>query len=681
MAGAFHRAGVEDFVLSLVRRSSVRPSQFVQGMLLVGALALGASCSDGNSTAPNNLTVSRASLSIAPTFQAIAPAIPAITLSRIVGTLIGPRNDSTVVQSVFARDTALLAFDVHFSGASELFTLDIAAYDLQGVIAYRGSEQILIKTGKSANIVSPTLLYAAPDAKLTSLHVISGGSSLPAGSATPFTVAGTGANGVAITPIHVGWSSSDVSVATVDDNGVVRAGSFEGSTYIIARTALNLVDSVSVKIKAPVNKISIAPAPAELLRGNLATLKADLRDIGDHPIDGRTVAWTTSDASIATVSADGVVSGLKIGTATITATVEGMAATSLVNVLTPLDHIKLTPAALSFVSLTATATITPNLVAKTGGSTAGSVVIYKTSDSSVARIDDKGTVTAVGNGAAKLTASADGVADTANVTVKQVTASLVVLPKVSTVLSLGASTTFVATAYDAMHVPFAAASIAWTTSNPSIAVISPTGTATAVRAGSAAITATADGLSDVGTFNVSPVGSYLLLLTDKVQIAIGGVAVLKPKLVDANGNVLGDVTATLTNTTPGIAVLTGNTLTGLTAGTAHVNAVFGGLTAGIDVLFLGSTSVANSVTVNPPQVVLGSGSDQQFSVVEDVPVTWSVNGIVGGNSAFGTINTQGLYRAPTLASGSLGLQLINVCAAAVNFSAQGCARVSINAPH
>jgi len=58
-----------------------------------------------------------------------------------------------------------------------------------------------------------------------------------------------------------------------------------------------------------------------------------------------------------------------------------------------------------------------------------------------------------------------------------------------------------------------------------------------------------------------------------------------------------------------------------------------------------------SVAVSPTQAALQVGKTQQFtssvSGSSDTSVTWSVNGVTGGNSTVGTISTAGLYTAPS----------------------------------
>lgn len=53
------------------------------------------------------------------------------------------------------------------------------------------------------------------------------------------------------------------------------------------------------------------------------------------------------------------------------------------------------------------------------------------------------------------------------------------------------------------------------------------------------------------------------------------------------------------------------------------------------------------ITVSPESVVITLGATKQFvSDPADVAVTWSVNGIQGGNDIIGTIDANGVYKAP-----------------------------------
>ncbi len=63
-----------------------------------------------------------------------------------------------------------------------------------------------------------------------------------------------------------------------------------------------------------------------------------------------------------------------------------------------------------------------------------------------------------------------------------------------------------------------------------------------------------------------------------------------------------------------------------------------------------SGPTANGMTLTPSNGTLRAGATLQFSAAvtgnSNQAVTWSVNGVVSGNSTFGTIDTTGMYHAP-----------------------------------
>lgn len=119
----------------------------------------------------------------------------------------------------------------------------------------------------------------------------------------------------------VSWQSSTPAVATITADGLVTAVA-GGTTYIRA-TAAGRTDSIAIRVRFPVGTIQIAPATVTLTREATQALTATTLDTEGATVTGRTLVWSTSDATIATVSAAGLVSASATneGTATITATV------------------------------------------------------------------------------------------------------------------------------------------------------------------------------------------------------------------------------------------------------------------------------------------------------------------------------------------------------------------------
>lgn len=95
-------------------------------------------------------------------------------------------------------------------------------------------------------------------------------------------------------------------------------------------------------IPAPFEKLAVAylylvvsPDSAEIEVGETVQLTAKLYEFGGEEIEIGEVKWETSDEEIATVDENGLVKGVDIGKATITATYEGFSDTASIRVVAP----------------------------------------------------------------------------------------------------------------------------------------------------------------------------------------------------------------------------------------------------------------------------------------------------------------------------------------------------------
>jgi len=88
------------------------------------------------------------------------------------------------------------------------------------------------------------------------------------------------------------------------------------------------------------------------------------------------------------------------------------------------------------------------------------------------------------------------------------------------------------------------------------------------------------------------------------------------------------------------------------------------------------------VTVSPTTANLSPGGTEQFSAAvtgtTNTAVTWSAGGVQGGNSTFGTINSQGLYTAPPNLPNPIGIKIVATSIADGTKSASATARVHDN---
>src|SRR5207249_10482029 len=95
---------------------------------------------------------------------------------------------------------------------------------------------------------------------------------------------------------------------------------------------------------AAVAPVTVSPATVSISVGQLLQLTATPKDSAGAALTGRTVMWTSSNASVATVSSSGLVTGSVAGTATITAISEGKTGSAAVTVApVPVASVTISP--------------------------------------------------------------------------------------------------------------------------------------------------------------------------------------------------------------------------------------------------------------------------------------------------------------------------------------------------
>ncbi|MBD5175071.1 MAG: leucine-rich repeat protein, partial [Bacteroidales bacterium] len=128
------------------------------------------------------------------------------------------------------------------------------------------------------------------------------------------------------------WATSDAGVTTVDQTGTVTA-QHAGTATITATTANGLEAVCEVTVVAKVvepTDITLNLTTAKIIEGETVQLTAS---VAPADVTDATVTWTSSDETVATVDQTGLVSGVKMGPATITATTaNGLTAQCVVTV-------------------------------------------------------------------------------------------------------------------------------------------------------------------------------------------------------------------------------------------------------------------------------------------------------------------------------------------------------------
>jgi formylglycine-generating enzyme required for sulfatase activity len=134
------------------------------------------------------------------------------------------------------------------------------------------------------------------------------------------------------------WASSDTTKATVNADGLVTGVAVGAATITVTTADGNKTASCAVTVTAPVavTGISLNKTTLSVGAGGTETLIAT---VAPADATNKAVSWTSDNEGVATVSADGVVSGVAVGTATITVTTAdgGKTVTCAVTVTAPVS--------------------------------------------------------------------------------------------------------------------------------------------------------------------------------------------------------------------------------------------------------------------------------------------------------------------------------------------------------
>ena len=303
---------------------------------------------------------------------------------------------------------------------------------------------------------------------------------------------------------RVAWSSSNTSVATVDENGIVTPKA-NGRAIITATTTdgTNLSATCAVTVAIATTGISLDKTSLSFGDVYSSTRETLTATISPDNAANKSITWKSSNSTVATVSSTGVVSPKGYGTATITATTSdgtNLSATCevVVNVATT---VTLDQTALFFNPSDAPQQLTATVLPE---SAANRNVQWTTSNSNVATVSSTGVVTPKGSGTATITATTtDGTAKEAKcaVTVAVVTTSIS-LDKTSLLFNdLFSTKTLTATV---LPDNTANKTVTWESSNTAVAEVSGSGVVTPKGYGTAIITATTtDGSNMSATCDVT----------------------------------------------------------------------------------------------------------------------------------------------------------------------------------
>jgi len=376
---------------------------------------------------------------------------------------------------------------------------------------------------------APVTVTAATLVALT-IHVPV--TSIAKGTTFPLTATGNFTDGTTQDlTTQVSWTSTDNTIVQVSNasgtEGVVT-GINIGSTLINA-TLNGITGSGSVAVTAAtLTSIVVAPSPSSIAKGASVLLTATgvYTDLTTQDLTSQ-VSWTSADNTIAQVSnvsgSNGLVTGLGVGSTSITATLNGTSSSATVTV---------TPAVLSSISVTpGSSSIAKGTTVKltaTGNYSDGSTqdlttqVSWTSADNTVAQVANvsgsNGLVTGLGVGSTTIIATFNGTSGSTTVTVTAATLNSISVTPGSSSIAKGTTVKLTATgSYSDGSTQDLTSQVSWTSADNTVAQVSnvsgSNGLVTGLGVGSTSITATLNGISGSATVTVTAATLTQLVIT------------------------------------------------------------------------------------------------------------------------------------------------------------------------
>jgi len=493
-----------------------------------------------------------------------------------------------------------------------------------------GSATITAKTQDGGFSAASSVTVSNVNVATTGVTVAPASTSLTVGATATLTASVLPANASNKT---VSWSSNNTAVATVNGSGVVTGVAAGTATITVTTQSGGFTASAAITVTSntvPTTGVAVTPTSASVNVGATTSLVAT---VAPSNATNKSVTWSSSNPSIATVNGAGVVTGVAAGSATITATTAngGFTASSTITVVgggntgTPCANptnaaLPLTQNGVGDVCFVSSGTVSfvnswnMQLVEINGVD-----FTNKWANSLPARINGNyyfHYVATVPWAHFEVNGTSSGGTNTVAVT------GVAVTPATASIATGGSVSLSAAVA------PATASNktVAWTSSNTSVATVNASGSVTGVAAGSATITAkTQDGgftsSAAVTVTNLNIPVTDVSVSPTTASVAAGSTTTLSALVSPANAT---NKTVTWSSSAPAVATVnSAGVVTGVTAGTATITATAqGGVTATSTVTVTGGGNTGGAACTGGTAITLpfaqNGASDSCFIVSGNV---------------------------------------------------------------
>src|SRR5215469_302468 len=564
--------------------------------------------------------------------------------------------------------------------------------DAPGIVTALGVGSTSITV--TLNGVSGSTTVTVTAATLTSIEITPPNPSIAKATTQQLAATGTFSDGTTEDlTAQVSWTSSNKKIAVVGNgkllDGLVTGISKGKASIHVVLNGIKASTTVTVT-DAALTAIVVLPPNRSIAKGTIVrpTAFGVFSDLTTEHLTNLLI-WTSGNEAIAQVinlpNTPGVVSGLAIGSTSISATLNGVSGSTKVNVTAAiLTSIEITPADPSI------AKGTTQQLAATGTFSDGSTedltnrVSWTSGDETIAQVsnlpDAPGVVTGLGIGSSSITATLKGVSGSTTVTVTAATLTTITVEPDSPSIAKGTTVALNATCnFTDGTTQNCTDEVSWTSGDNTIAEASDTlatkGVVTGLAVGNTAITATLDGVQGSTTVTVTEATLISITITPANPSVAKGVT----EQLTATGNLSDGTTEDLTaevswTVSPEtLATVDANGL--LTAEDIGGGVIHAEFVEEDGTLILGTTkltvtaAVLSSIAVTPATSSIAIGTTVQltatgtFSDGSTQDLTTQVNW-TSGNTAIAQVSngsgTQGLVAGLAVGSTSITASLNGV---------------------
>lgn len=451
---------------------------------------------------------------------------------------------------------------------------------------------------------------------------------------------------------------SDASVASVNAGGVVRGNSKGNATVTAsyfdktATATIAVTDAELVAIAVFAEQTSTPVGESLQL-----TAEASYSDGTTLPATND-VTWTSDDLDVASVAANGLVTGKSPGEVTVSAQLQGFSGEVDLEIIDAVvTGVTLSPES---VSLPKGTSVLVKATAEYSDGTShpvGSGAVWSTDTPGVATVSG-GEVRGVNTGKAIVTLALDDFSDTVEVTVTDAVPTGLTVSAAVPSAPKGVGVQFSAQMSYSDGTSAPADNVTWKSLTPSTASVDASGQALGLAQGAATIQGSSAGFAASASFDVTPATiSQLVVSPESNSTPVGLTVTFLATAVLTDGSTTPAANVSWTSSDPLVASITGGQAKGIKSGNVTITATVNGVysdTATLEV----TQAVVSSVAISPttPSIPLGTGA--QFTAT----------------ATYTDGSTKGV--AATFSSDATNVLVINTTSGAATSKAVGTANVT-----